>query len=100
MDPPPARHGCPGWRRDRFLHVEDVSPRGGYTLRVRFDDGVTKDVDLEGELHGPIFEPLRDAAYFRAVAVNAETGTIEWPDGADFAPEFLFETGRTVQHAA
>jgi len=37
---------------------------------------------------------------FKQVRVNNETGTIEWPNGADFAPEFLFESGTTVEHVA
>jgi len=50
-------------------------------------------IDIENELVGPVFEPLRDPEVFRQVAVNRETGTIEWPNGADFAPEFLYELG-------
>ncbi|HEX5727770.1 MAG TPA: DUF2442 domain-containing protein [Longimicrobiaceae bacterium] len=83
-----------------FLHVSGVQLLGDYELRLEFDDGVTKDVDLEGELHGEVFAPLRDPELFRQVAVNPETGTIEWPNGADFAPEFLYESGRAVQHVA
>ena len=43
-----------------FLRVESVSHIDGYRLRVGFSDGVVKDVDLSGELHGEIFEPLRE----------------------------------------
>ena len=45
-------------------------------------------------------EPLKDTGFFRRVAVNPETGTIEWPNGADFAPEFLHEIGRAVHQVA
>ena len=83
-----------------FLHVEAVRHLEGYRVRVTFDNSVTKDVDLERELHGPMFEPLRELEVFQQVQVNLETGTIEWPNGADFAPEFLFEIGETVEQAA
>jgi hypothetical protein len=79
-----------------FLHVDQVHALEGYTLRLKFNDGTIKDVDLAGELDGEVFEPLKDTGFFRRVAVNPETGTIEWPNGADFAPEFLHEIGPAV----
>lgn len=83
-----------------FLHVDSVRPLEGYTLRLAFNDGTVKDVDLAGELWGEVFEPLKDPAFFRRVVVNPETRTIEWPNGADFAPEFLHERGTPVPRAA
>ena len=83
-----------------FLHVVGVRPLGGYTLRVEFSDGIVREVDLRDELHGEIFEPLREPEYFGAVAVNPETRTVEWPNGADFAPEFLARIGREVERVA
>jgi hypothetical protein len=80
-----------------ILHVESVRYLGDFRLRVAFSDGITKDVDLEGELYGEIFEPLRDLDVFRQVRVNPESRTVEWPNGADFAPEFLYEVGKTVE---
>ena len=79
-----------------FLHVDDFVYEGGYRLRLTFNDGTTKEVDLDEELSGPVFEPLRDVQFFRKVRLNQDTGTIEWPNGADFAPEFLSEIGTTV----
>src|SRR6266540_7392503 len=64
---------------------------GPYRLRLVFDDGVTKVVDLEGELWGPAFEPLRDPEFFTKVTVDEELGTVVWPNGADFSPEFLYD---------
>ncbi len=77
-----------------LLHVASVAHLAGYKLRLTFDDGVTKDVDLRDELYGEIFEPLKDIELFKQVVVNPDTNTIEWPNGADFAPEFLYEIGR------
>jgi len=67
----------------RYLH--------DYTVWLKFEDGTAGEVDLGGELHGPIFEPLRDPEYFRRFMVSPDLGTISWPNGADFAPEFLYE---------
>jgi hypothetical protein len=40
---------------------------------------------------GPVFEPLRDEAFFAQVAVDPELGTVVWPNGADLAPDALHE---------
>jgi hypothetical protein len=63
----------------------------GYTLYLRFSDGSDGEVDLEHELDGEIFEPLKDISYFKNFVVNKELHTVVWPNGADFALEFLFE---------
>ncbi len=79
-----------------FLHVTRVHYLQSYTLEVEFNDGSIKEVDLARDLTGEIFEPLQDDAFFQQVFVNQETNTIEWPNGADFAPEFLHEIGKEV----
>lgn len=61
-----------------------------FTIWVKFADGSEGEIDLAGELLGPVFEPLRDVDYFRDFSI-AEYGTISWPNGADIAPEFLYE---------
>ena len=62
-----------------------------YTIHVRFTDGTEGDVDLQGELYGEIFEPLKDRAFFQEFSVHPEFHTLTWPNGADIAPEFLYE---------
>lgn len=71
------------------IRIEGVEPLDGYTLRLSFNDGTSRIVDLEPELWGPIFEPLRDESVFRQVAVDRELGTIVWPNGADMDPDVL-----------
>lgn len=83
-----------------FLHVVRAAPLVDYRLRLEFSDGAVKDVDLTPELHGEVFEPLRSPSFFERVAVNPETGTVEWPNGADFAPEFLYRIGSESQRVA
>ena len=65
-----------------------------FVLWLRFSDGTSGEVDLAGELHGPIFEPLRDPAYFRSFVHHPELHTVVWPNGADVAPEFLYSRVR------
>ena len=62
-----------------------------YRIRISFADGVEGDVDFENELWGEIFEPLKDLAVFRSFRVDSELNTVVWPNGADFAPEYLYE---------
>ena len=62
----------------------------GHTLRLSFANGTTGEIDLAQALVGEIFEPLKDPAYFRQAKVHPELHTLVWPNGADFAPEFLY----------
>ncbi len=83
-----------------FLHVTRVRPIDGYRLEVEFNDSMVKEVDLTDVLYGDVFEPLKDIDTFKQVAVDVETNTIAWPNGADFAPEFLYEAGKEVRQVA
>ena len=64
---------------------------GPTSLRVAFNDGTTRRVNLRPILIGPMFFPLRDPAIFARVELNPVTATVEWPNGADLAPEALRE---------
>ena len=64
---------------------------GGYVVRLTFTDRTVGEADLAHELDGEIFEPLREPGYFRRFRVDSELRTLVWPNGADFAPEFLYE---------
>jgi hypothetical protein len=79
-----------------LLDVIDARYVRDYTVWVRFEDGTEGEVDLSRELYGEVFEPLRDIDYFRQVKLNPDLGTIAWPNGADLAPEFLYEKVRVA----
>jgi hypothetical protein len=61
----------------------------GYQLRLWFDDGSQRVVDLTDQLWGPMAEPLRDLDLFRRVRVDPELRTITWPNGFDLDPDVL-----------
>ncbi|MCA9247109.1 MAG: DUF2442 domain-containing protein [Planctomycetales bacterium] len=76
--------------------IVQVQAREGYRLFVEFADGVAGDVDLSQRLFGPVFEPLKDEAFFAKATVD-EFGAVCWPNGADLAPDALYAT--LTQHA-
>ena len=71
--------------------VTSVDLLGGYKLRVGFEDGSAREIDLEPVLAGEIYGPLRDPAVFVAVRIDPEVHTLVWPNGADFDPATLHD---------
>jgi hypothetical protein len=63
--------------------------RGGFRIHLTFNDLSERTVDFRRWLQGPVFETLRDPAHFREFFVDG--GTVAWPNGADIAPETLYE---------
>ena len=72
-----------------MLHITSAQVTSGHSLSLQFNDGTHGDVDLSAELTGPIFEELRDPQKFKQAYLDPELRTVCWPNGADFAPEFL-----------
>lgn len=78
--------------------IIEVRPTQGYNISLCFSDGTRAEINLEEELYGEIFEPLRDPVFFRKVKVHPELNTITWPNDADFAPEFLYQLAKARQN--
>jgi hypothetical protein len=78
-------------QQSRLYRVVSFQIVDKYTIQVEFDDGLTKTINLEPMLHGPIFRPLRDPALFAQVSLNMDFGALEWPNGADVAPNVLHD---------
>ena len=78
-----------------FLHVDEAVYISDYKLQVKFNNNEVKKVDLRDELYGEVFEPLKDKQFFKDFFISHNT--IEWKNGADFAPEFLFEIGQNIK---
>jgi hypothetical protein len=76
-----------------MIFVTGVEHVSGYRLRLQFNDGSVRIVDLEKHLHGEMFEPLRTPSLFATAHLNRDIDTVVWDNGADMAPEFLYETG-------
>jgi hypothetical protein len=79
--------------------VASVRPLNDYKLDVTFDDGTRGVVELKDRLFGPVFEPLLDRTLFEQVSVD-EFGAICWPNGADLAPDALYERMRQTPATA
>jgi uncharacterized protein DUF2442 len=81
----------------RVPRVVEVEVRPPYGLRLTFDDGLSREIDLSEDLWGPVFEPLKDPAFFAQAFVDH--GTVAWPNGVDLDPLVLHgdvEPARTV----
>ena len=79
-----------------ILHVKEAKYLHDYVIRVRFSDGAEGEVDLAGELDGEVFGPLRDLDAFKSFRVDPELQTLVWSNGADLAPEFLYENMKVL----
>ncbi len=74
-----------------MLKVIDVDYIEGYKLKLKFNNDISKIADLEPYLYGEVFGELRDKKLF--VQFGLTPITLEWVNGADLAPEFLFDIG-------
>ena len=73
----------------KLVSVTKAEYKNEFQIFLQFDDGVTGIVDLNNHLDGEIFEPLKNPEYFKKFSLD--NWTIGWANGADFAPEFLYE---------
>ena len=73
--------------------VKHAAYLGQYRIAVTFEDDAVKIADLKPHLAGEIFEPLKVVAFFAKFVVNPDTDTLEWPNGADVSPDWLYEVG-------
>ena len=73
-----------------MLRVTDVEYKGGYILLCTFSTGEKKTVDLTPLLKYPAFDELNDEKMFIQFGL---VGTLFWSNGADIAPEYLYENG-------
>ena len=72
-----------------FLEVVKANYLDGYKIELLFNNGETKVADLSNSLNGKVFTPLKDIEYFKRFSIKFNT--IEWENGADFAPEYLYD---------
>jgi len=72
-----------------MLEVIDAKYIADYKIWVKFNNGLSGQVDLENDLWGPVFEPLKDKSFFSSVKVSKIFGTLSWDNDADIAPEYL-----------
>src|SRR3954447_13884429 len=75
-----------------IVYITEVEARDGHRIRATFSDGAVKDIDLSEILAaGGVFRPIYERReIFEQVAVNPETGTVEWPGEVDLDPEVLY----------
>ncbi len=77
-----------------MIWIIEVQYMSEYKIRLKFNDNTEKEVDLKDKILSDqrnIFKQLRNIEYFRQVKLNSEYDTITWPNGADIAPDTLYE---------
>lgn len=74
-----------------ILHVTEAKYLRDYVIWARFNDGAAGEVDLAHELEGEVFGPLKDVSTFKSLRVDPDLQTVVWENGADLAPEFLYD---------
>lgn len=72
-----------------FIEVVKAEYIDGYRLLLLFNNGERRVVDLSNSLKGTVFAPLKDINFFKRFSIKFNT--VEWENGADFAPEYLYE---------
>lgn len=77
-----------------FVEVIKAEYVDNYRIRLWFNNSVTKVVDLKSSLKGVVFEPLKDLEFFKRFMVKFNT--VEWDNGADFAPEYLLDLPEVI----
>ncbi len=75
-----------------LIWITSAKHLNDFNILISFNDGKIKTVNLENYLDKPVFQPLKDKSYFQKFHLNPFT--IEWENGADFAPEFLYKIGQ------
>ena len=81
----------------KFPHIIEAEYRNEYKIWVKFSDGAEGEVDLTNELDGTIFAPLQNTDFFKQFSLEGHTLT--WPNGADFAPEFIHSSLKQIKTA-
>jgi hypothetical protein len=77
--------------------VTEAKYESEYKLRLHFEDGSVRLVDLKDHLDGKVFEPLKDLTRFQTARLNPDLDTVVWDNGADMSPDFLYEIGSPVE---
>lgn len=78
-----------------MLYIKHAKYLRDYQIQLKFSDGTELEVDLQNHLKGEIFEPLKNVSKFKQFRLHPELETIVWENGADLAPEFLYELGNS-----
>lgn len=74
-----------------MIEVVEAKYIEGYQIWLKFNNGITGNVDLKNDLWGSVFEPLKNIDEFKKFTVSKEFGTIVWENEADFAPEYFLK---------
>ena len=73
-----------------MLNISEAKYIDGYKIHLRYENGVEGDVDFSAQEHKNMFAPWKDKAFFSSFNISPESGTLQWENGLDISPEFLY----------
>lgn len=78
-----------------MIWVEDAKYIGDFRLFVRFNDNKEGVIDMKEYIQSKgehtIFASLKELENFQTLTLNKDIDTVVWANGADIAPERLYE---------
>ncbi|MGB9879292.1 MAG: DUF2442 domain-containing protein [Anaerolineae bacterium] len=75
----------------KLREIKSVYPLKDYHLILEFENDEYRIIDVKPFIKGPVFEPIKNLAFFKQVRIDPDAGTVTWPNGADLDPDVLYE---------
>jgi hypothetical protein len=75
--------------------VINVKAMDNFILEIEFTNNVKKHFDAKPYLNFPIYQPLKDIAFFSTAKVFL--GTVVWDNDIDFCPDTLFLESKALE---
>jgi len=80
-----------------YPSVCEVTANEDFSLNIVLDTGEKRLLDMKPYLYFGVFKKLRDYENFKRAIVAFDT--IEWDEGVDLDPEFIYEKSESIKDA-
>ena len=79
-----------------YPSVTKVEPREHYQIYIEFDNDECGVLNMKPYLDFGVFQKIRDLTSFSQVRVSFDT--VEWSNGVDLDPQFVYEKCVKISH--